>query len=931
MAADPSVMAAAGWTQQPDGSWAPSNEPLPDATPAPAASTTAPAPAASGAAPAPAAVPAAPPGPRTPSPYQPVPLHQAPDGAWTTLSDADYADLQARSKADQARAAQQQIALPPGQKPVPGAVTVQTTSPIVAQPSAAAPPPTPQEETMLQAGWTKNPDGSWSASPQPTAPAPVAPGAPQTATGQSATPALGPGPPPPTTPQIPGIAPPKSADQAAMRDQPWYQGLLHGTASMIDNLPRELTHGMTLGFDDLVEPILPSLFDAAVNGIPFEQAYAQNKAQYQQQRQPFESQHPWVSGVTQMAGSAIPALAASPLYGAARAGAPLLMRGITAVRNLAVDAGLGGLGGFGMTEGDLQQRLAGARQGAELSGFLGRVMPFLGRIGGGIWRSLRPSSQVDTMAGKSLLEATGGRVPTPEQAPIPNFPLDTGSATNEPGLSALVRRSDTTNDAAAVARRTQQATAIREAATETQPGGTRLANSVTPQEASSNVVRNVRNANEVIKREEERLWQKPSIQKFSPDMPALKKAVDKAITAMPARFQNAINRTPALRDALEDLANLPNNATLADVNSIRSELLGLSRDLAATGDNYGAKVADMAASSILKGVESNPALRNNPQAWNDYVRARNFTKSKWDVMGHDAIQNILKPNRWGQQGIDERNAAGTLINATGKNVGERVQGGIDAINQKLDEIRKTWGQMRNAGQTKPGEFDPVDAFNAKADMAQSARDYIVNSILDATSSSVRGADDQALVQLNALSKMMDRNRAWLQKSGLMNADQMALWDRIRDAAVMGARVENQRGGLGSPTYERIFGKTPKIIDLFASRYTKMGAAGVGALIGSMFGTWGDAGIGALLGVGAENMGHAILERLYTVPNEMLKAKLAEALQNPDIAADLMKNATLAASKSISPATRAWFRSLLAIEPTSQAARIFSPSLAPATP
>ena len=742
------------------------------------------------------------------------------------------------------------------------------------------------------------------------------------ATAPAATPsaaAEAPPTPAPTGPAIPTNM--GQVSQALIEQHPWAAPLINA-ADAVAGAGQSVVHGATYGLDEILAPLPAAIARTVRQGIPFAQAYDQEVQAQRQQRTSFEQTHPVAGTAAELAGgiaSPLNALAA-PLFGVAAPTASLGTKAITAARNVAASAGLGAAAGAGMTDGDLAQRASGAAQGAEVGGLLGTVIPALGAAVGGAIRAATPTRQVPRLAGQLLNEAASTSAPSaaPEVAPLPGFPIGAGASVNDPGLAALERRSNTLNDAAALQMQAGQNAAITRGATTAQPAtGTRLAYQAAPPDASGAIVRGMNNASGVIRQEEERLWTKPTIAAKTVDMPGLKQSVQRRLAALPARYHAVMQKESDLRSALNELANLPADATLADINHVRSDLLGLARTLPPT-EAFEKRVASEAASAILDAVESNPALRNDPQAWLDYQRARAFTARKWDVLGNQPFQSMLRLNRWGNQGVDERTAANSVFGFGGRNAGERVPQGVANVTRMLDDIQRQWSALQTGMVKGAGAFPPAVAQAARAELAQGARDFIVNSMLDAATTTARDFTDAQRTSLNRISDWIDTNRDWIGRSKLFNTDQLGLLDDIRKSAILGARTQNLRGGTGSESYERLV-KDPKFIDLFTTPFIRWGAAVGGAGIGAMFGGLSEAGIGALLGMGAESIGQQFLQRVYQMPREALRQKLEEAIRNPVIARDVRMKAS--APGRISPDTIRWARSILATQPPAQGARV----------
>jgi hypothetical protein len=394
----------------------------------------------------------------------------------------------------------------------------------------------------------------------------------------------------------------------------------------------------------------------------------------------------------------------------------------------------------------------------------------------------------------------------------------------------------------------------------------------------------------IFKQHENFLWNRPSIAAKAMDIPAVKGEIYNAGKSMPSRFHRAIGGHAGLRSVLEDLAAMPNTAKLADLNDIRSDLLGIARTDA---EPIIRKIAGDLAAAMLKAIERNPALRADPAAWADYVAARDFTHTKWNTIGQKPFQNIIKA------GADDRRAGGSLFGFGNPISGERIPQGMSQVIDALEDIRDQWRVLATRG------LDPTVADAAARELGQGAVDYIINSMIQPVAASTSGA---TAGQLNDLQQWIARNRGWLVSSRLLEPAQLDLLDNIATASKMGAAPANLRGGTGSETFERLMSNNnPRIIDIFSTALNKRIFAAGGAMIGSYLGHLGEAGIGFLLGSGVERIGLQMLHHMYEMPTEQLRAKLIEAANNPQIAADLMQTARQA--KGFSDATIAWLRGL----------------------
>ncbi len=808
---------------------------------------------------------------------------------------------------------------------------------------AKAPEPAPAPEAQPQktaeahpSGLVRGPNGRWmtpeaaaNATPSPAAPETPpgpAPATPAVAGTQSASPPPGAGPAPAEA--APAAIPASVAKQSAAAPpalQPVQDAL-----DWIGGLGSSIRHGMTMGFDESVGAVPDALRISITEGIPFLEAYHRVQTHMKGGRQVFETQNPTAGTLGEIAGGAVPALVTSPLYAGAKVGGGALSSVGRSAWNTALNAGQGAVSGFGQTEGDLYQKALGAVEGAKMGVLTSPLAPVVKQVVRTAAPMVAPNVAANRVAGTELLKSTGGQIPTFQQAPIPSFPLGVGGASNDPELAALERQARELNDRRALEQKTAQNKAIKDAAT-TQVGGTpsiyspgggrtfggtRLASgAMQPSEASARVVEGMQEAHDVLRDEANRLWTKPTMLGTQPDLPALKQRVDKSIGGMTQLTRREIAGSKELQDGLDLLANLEPGSSLRDVNDVRSKMLDVARDPTQTPSVK--RAAKELAQSVLDGVESNPALRNDPQAWRDYVQARNFTARMWDVLGYSQFQSMLLSNKFGNAAVDARTAAGKVF-GFGKNAGEVVPGGVDAIGNMLTDVQKQWAALNAAGQG--GGFSPAVAQAAKVKLVQGARDYIVNSMLDAATSTVRDLSGEQGIILNRVSGFVDDNAAWIKKSGLFTQDQLDLLTNIGEAAKMGARPDNLTGGKGSPSYARLM-RDPRFIDLLTTPAAKMGAAATGAAVGALLGHMGEAGIGALIGMEGVHFGPMLLGRLYGASNEALRAKLSEAMFDPAMATFLMQKANPANAKLATPEVKAFFKSWFAQQSGGEAQRI----------
>ncbi len=732
---------------------------------------------------------------------------------------------------------------------------------------------------------------------------------------------------PPTDPVVKmlgGPYPPSTSPEFAAL--PWDQRL---KASFVDAFldpantrlaaGQSASHGATMGYDEDAVPAVSAAIDSLTKGVPFAPAYDQARQEMKANRIAFEKQNPVTGTALELAGGLASTPVTAPLFGP---GASFMGVG----RNIIAGAGLGAAAGFGQTEGDTSQRLQGARQGAEMGGVLSAAAPTIGAVGTRLNTALRPNAAIDNLAGGALRDAAGlsptDAVPTPTPSPLPNMPIGVAGGFNSPGLASTERLLNTTDNTGALVERTAQNQAIQTAATGTVPGLPRLAEPATVSDAATEMTNAMQGAHGVLRDEERRLWTTQPMQTVQPDIPAAVARVQRTIGGLPARFQNAMTRNADVYNALQDFYNLPKNASLHDMNSARSDILAAARGLPAS-ERFARTAATSAGDAILDAIESNPGLRANPQALSDYRRARTYSRRLNDAFEKPQFQAMVNAQPGNRKGLDPAVVGRKAFNLT--TASEKTPGGVNHILGMLDDLRRTWGSLAtaNAGMPLPG-LSPAAAFGARAELAQGYRNVIINSMLDAASSTERDLSGKPNIIMNRLSETIDSNRGWIQRSGAMSPAQMDVVDAIRDAAVMAAKREALRGGRGSETFERLIGD--RYLDVFLGPVLSRVLPRVGGAIGGAI-TEHVApgfGIGALIGIELAGAGHSTttaLQSLYAMPRAALRQRLNEAIRDPAIAADLMRRA----GSSVSPQTKQWARSLLAMEPAATAARTLGPT------
>lgn len=814
-------------------------------------------------------------------------------------------------------------------------------------PSAPAVPAPPSPAPQTAAGLVQFPDGTWGL-PDTSAAAPGPASAPA-APGQAAH-----GPTPPdagTPPAQPGAIPPSVANQE-VRSQPWYQAL----ADTVHGITGSVTHGATLGLDEIVSPLPAAIAKSLANGIPFTQAYTEVVQQMRQPRTNFEAQHPTAGAAIETA-AGLPATAAmGPLFAAARPGSPMLAQAANAARNVAVGTGVGGATGFTMTDGDVSQRLEGAKQGAELGGTLTAAAPLIAGIGrtlGAVPSAVRPLVNPDAAAqqqvGRVLTEQAPGAVPTMTPSPIPGMPLNVAQASGSPELASLVDTRNAANVPAMVRERSAQNQSMLGALPGSPAGAVP---EETAARTSTAAAGNVQQAADLISKEERRLWNKPSLTKPNVSTETAKKVVADEVAALHKDNPGlalAYDESGVLRRTVTELNGMPEKAAANEINAISSRLRAVARDpgepddvrliarrLANTvqdGMWQSPEVAGRAPQptgvlvypgpGAVKGppiMTMTPEIKADPQLKADLMAARAFTKREAGVLGHASFDNILK-----------RNSRGNLTGTPGTSLnrffdfaaGVERPGAIKNVTGFLDDIRGEWLKLSAAEQK---EFNPAAVAAVQKELVDNGRDFIIAKMLGRVSGTMQDMQGDRMIQTAQLRKWLSTNRAMIDRSGMFTAPQMDALDRVREAADLIQRGYEQGRPMGSPTYSRLSGD--RFIDAFLSPVMRhVVGSGLGAAVGAVLGhLGGEANLGVLLGVGLEGtpLGTHILNRLYALPHQRAMELLDRAIRDPVLAKDLMMKATLANAKRVSPETIAFLKAALAAEPAGQAMRTYGP-------
>lgn len=471
----------------------------------------------------------------------------------------------------------------------PGAAAVPppAATPDAAGASAAAPPAGAAEDPFAAAGLVQHPDGAW--------------GLPNV--GAAATPAG----------QPPAAIPPEVAGQSA-KNQPWYGPMANTVLGALGSVE----HGASMGLDEILDPLTPAIVDSLKTGKPFTQAYADAQAKQQQMRQNFEAAAPKTATALELAGSVPATVMAGPLFGEAAPGAGVVSKAVTGARNVAASAGLGGATGFTMTPGGLQDRLQGAKEGAEIGGALGAAAPLVAGTVGAASRALQPSAQVPNIVGRSISETMGG-IPQPGTAPIPSVPLNLAQATGSPEAASALDVLNAQDVPGMQRARSAQNTAMTSAIggqTAGEPsilnralaGGTKVYEAIAGR-GSTAAVRSLRTGGQIIRSEEQRLWNKPVLSEPNMSTWTTRAAVEKELRGLRQNDPDlalAFAGSPDLQRIVKGLQVFPPKAAANQLNRFSSGFRSIARNPLQPGDVR--HVATRLANAVHEGMMNAPEV-----------------------------------------------------------------------------------------------------------------------------------------------------------------------------------------------------------------------------------------------------------------------------------------------------------------------------------
>jgi len=734
----------------------------------------------------------------------------------------------------------------------------------------------------------------------------------------------------------PNVTPPVRQDGSSPHsDQPWYQDL-GAKVSKALNTPvtgqalHEASHAFTMGFDDIVGPLPQAIARTIQSGdaSTFTKHYTDVHNDWAQARQDWEQANPEAAAVMSglgMAGSMI-----LP-FGAAARGASLAAR---LGRGVTTSVGVGTAGGFGMTEGDLEQRA----KGAVLGGVAGAALaPVAEAIPGAIrWGAsvFRPTSRVRPLAGQALsdLAGAGGIVPRP--APVPGVPLSTAEATGSTRLASATQQREALGHVQPqrIARELAQSERLRTAVPGHVPGV--QADVITA--TSTRAEQAIRRAQEISGREERRLWNTPHMTRPNVSTNSTKAYVNDLGHTI------RTNEPGLMTDALSDgriqsvirAANaLPDHAAANQINGIASQFGRIARDHTAPGEVRAVagrlqraaqdglwaapEIAGAPSQIIPRGWRTDPsgqmvwhnggvtpAIRPNPQLVRDMREARAFTQREAQTLGHANFDAIFSRNSYGNQTLTPGSGLNRFFNFS---TGRMAQGNVRDVDAFLSDIGRQWARLGDPA------FNAADTALVRDELAQNTRQWLTASLLSKVAGAAEDSTGNKMLQMGKLRDAIRSNRNMLERSGTYTPAQMDMWDRVADTAAMIHNAVYRGKPIGSPTFTRLMSEHRFVDLLFGGPIRRLvtteafsGALGwAGAhLMGGE--TLTGIGLADIAGIGL----NVLMEHLYAGRRTQVLELLDEAFNNPAIAQDLMQSARRAAQWS--DATRRWTAKIMAI-------------------
>ena len=515
----------------------------------------------------------------------------------------------------------------------------------------------------------------------------------------------------------------------------------------------------------------------------------------------------------------------------------------SALGNALFGAGIGGASSAAhdVGSGNTDNLAADTGKGAALGGVLSGVadplatalqaVPNMVRGGISAVKSIGTGSGRDALAGQVLREATTGGDPSFANSLLPGMGVRTAQATGDPGIAALER----TIAPAGVqnGRTSDQVSGLVKSLVGNDAG---IEPAVLAGQASSNGVDALNAARAATKQAETSLWS--GLNSGSFNGPGIAKGVTQDVAGMPASFRDAITGPNAkLNSFLTELHELPEGATIADINSVRSRLLGAARAARATGDNPTGAAAEQMAGSIMDRIGSDPAIvgaparavtakvpnypqpgwdgptavvapavQPNPELAAAYQAARDYTRQRAQTFGYGEFDNVFRPNSAGNVASNPQTAFGRFFDLSGG-----TGAGPDRLNSVVSLLRNTGTPEANA---------------AADQLTTASQNYLKTGLLK-NARAGNGVDQAGMPQYNLASLNSTINRQMPTISGTpMLAPVAPEVQGAGNAAELLNRPAASRGDMNSTTFEKL-----KNNDLVSAIIGQSGSSALGALGG----------------------------------------------------------------------------------------------------
>lgn len=224
------------------------------------------------------------------------------------------------------------------------------------------------------------------------------------------------------------------------------------------------------------------------------------------------------------------------------------------------------------------------------------------------------------IVGQVLREAGGDFPNQAATSPIAGLTLRVPQTTGNPGLfgleSALASepglQPSALGDVVTNNRTPNQVGALARAMVGSDAG---IEPAVLTNQASARGVQAIQGADKSLGDVERSLWNAPELKSVQLNGPALANGVAQDVATMPASWRDAITGPQNKLGAyLKELHELGPTSSIADINSVRSRLLGVARDAASgpTPDSVTAAAANKMAGSILDRMGTDPSITGSP-------------------------------------------------------------------------------------------------------------------------------------------------------------------------------------------------------------------------------------------------------------------------------------------------------------------------------